>query len=291
MAFSQMNEDIACISRLDDEPSESAGMSAAALKAEFDRAGLALQRYINETLLPELEAEGAAGSLGLAPVAGLGGAENVQQAVEALVRQLREASMGSVAPDSVDALRLTADSVTTEKIAAGAVTEEKLAPESVDTDSICSSAVTGDKLAPGSVTASKLDVWSVTGSSICPGAVGTYELGDLSVTGEKICSSAVTEAKLAPDAVSREYTGTLDKTQWRQQGELYTQSLSLPGLKADSRVMADMDASGVSDTELPELCSAWSLILKAGTGNGSVSFFAPDIPDTAIPVKLLEVRR
>ena len=291
MAFSQMNEDIAYVSRLDDEPSESAGMSAAALKAEFDRAGLALKSYINEVLLPELEGEGAAGKLGFSEVSGLTGAGSIQEAIAALERQLHDASMGSVAPDRVDSLRLRDSAVTAGKIAPGAVTEEKLAAESVDTGNICPAAVTNEKLSPGAVTETKLSSGAVTASKIAEGAVKTGALDGLSVTGEKIASGAVTEAKLAPEAVTKEHSGTLSKTLWQQQGEHFTQSMALPGLKGGSRVIADLDAGSVSGDALQTLCSDWGLILKAEADIGSVSFWASAAPEGNIPVKLLEVRR
>lgn len=54
-----MGGDIAFISKLDDEPNDVGGMTSAELKAEFDKAGLAIQRYLNEYLVPKIVEEDA----------------------------------------------------------------------------------------------------------------------------------------------------------------------------------------------------------------------------------------
>lgn len=48
------NVDLSVISALDDEPNDVGGLTAAELKAKFDEAGLAIQRYINEKLVPTI---------------------------------------------------------------------------------------------------------------------------------------------------------------------------------------------------------------------------------------------
>lgn len=47
-------DDLAIISDLDDEPNDVGGLTAAELKAKFDEAGLTIQKYINEKLVPEV---------------------------------------------------------------------------------------------------------------------------------------------------------------------------------------------------------------------------------------------
>ena len=64
MAFTELTTDLSNISALHDRPNDEDGMSAAALKAAFDAAGNAIKEYINETLIPELEASGA-GNIGI----------------------------------------------------------------------------------------------------------------------------------------------------------------------------------------------------------------------------------
>lgn len=58
MSLTKLNKDMAIIQKLDDEPNDVGGLSAADLKAKFDEGGLALQEYLNNVLLAELEAAG-----------------------------------------------------------------------------------------------------------------------------------------------------------------------------------------------------------------------------------------
>lgn len=58
MAFEKFNKDMKIISALDDEPNDVGGLTAAALKAKFDEGGEAIKRYINDTLIPAVVADG-----------------------------------------------------------------------------------------------------------------------------------------------------------------------------------------------------------------------------------------
>lgn len=59
MAFEKFNKDMKIISALDDEPNDVGGLTAAALKAKFDEGGEAIKRYLNDTLIPAVVADGA----------------------------------------------------------------------------------------------------------------------------------------------------------------------------------------------------------------------------------------
>ena len=58
MALNPFEKDMQIIGALDDEPNDVGGLSAGELKAKFDEGGEALKKYLNETLLPQLEALG-----------------------------------------------------------------------------------------------------------------------------------------------------------------------------------------------------------------------------------------
>lgn len=53
------SKEMGIISALDDEPNDVGGLTAAELKAKFDEAGVSIQKYINETLIPAVLAEDA----------------------------------------------------------------------------------------------------------------------------------------------------------------------------------------------------------------------------------------
>lgn len=53
MAFTQFTEDMDIISKLPDDPSADLGVTPDMLKAEFDKAGKSIKKFINDTLLQE----------------------------------------------------------------------------------------------------------------------------------------------------------------------------------------------------------------------------------------------
>jgi hypothetical protein len=76
-----MTDDMDVIAKLADRPNDTQGLTAAQLKARFDKSGVDIQDYINNTLLPYLESDAAAGNMGIDPITGLD-AETVQAALE-----------------------------------------------------------------------------------------------------------------------------------------------------------------------------------------------------------------
>lgn len=64
MPFTKLEKDMGIIAKLEDEPNDVGGLTAAQLKDKFDEGGVAVKKYLNETLLPELAATDAAEKLG-----------------------------------------------------------------------------------------------------------------------------------------------------------------------------------------------------------------------------------
>lgn len=58
MAIEKLVEDISYISKLDTEPNDVGGLTADEFKAEFDKGVNAIKNFINEVLIPALEAYG-----------------------------------------------------------------------------------------------------------------------------------------------------------------------------------------------------------------------------------------
>ena len=77
MALPEFTTDLNIIQKLDDEPNDIGGLTAAELKAKFDEAGLAIKKWLNETLLPAL----IAANLGYSSSDTVE-AENIQAAIE-----------------------------------------------------------------------------------------------------------------------------------------------------------------------------------------------------------------
>ena len=116
MALTKLNDDLNVIAKLDDQPNDVGGMTAQALKAEFDRAALIIQAYINNTLVPQIESALASGTTDLI---------NGNQLVDG----------------SVQAAKIAALSIVADKIANGAVGTGKIADSAVTADKIAAQAV------------------------------------------------------------------------------------------------------------------------------------------------------
>lgn len=84
MAFEKFNKDMKIISALDDEPNDVGGLTAAELKAKFDEGGEALKRYLNDTLIPAVVADGATEEHRAEAEAARVAAEQTRQANETL---------------------------------------------------------------------------------------------------------------------------------------------------------------------------------------------------------------
>lgn len=119
MAFDRMTDDMNIISKLPDEPNDEGGMTASALKATFDKAGMLAKTAINK-LIAALGASTAAGNIGFAPTAGVS-KTNVQEAIEDVQSQLAGVALGSIPDGSITARQLAASAVTAEKVAGGAL--------------------------------------------------------------------------------------------------------------------------------------------------------------------------
>lgn len=126
MAITTLTGDFDIIAALDDEPNDTGGLTAAALKAKFDEAGNAVQTYVNDTLIPELDAEH------LPYQYGVEGGQTIKEALD-------EAALGEIPDGSITALKLASDSVTTAKIV----------DENITTDKIADGAVTAAKMETG----------------------------------------------------------------------------------------------------------------------------------------------
>ena len=104
MSIPKMTNDLAVIQKLNDLPNAVDGLTAQELKARFDVSGLAIQKWINEVLLPGFQAENMAfsGNSSL-------NAETVQEAIEAVHGQVRDASSGTIVDGAVTREKLAVD--------------------------------------------------------------------------------------------------------------------------------------------------------------------------------------
>lgn len=131
MAFTTFAGEVNNISQLSDTPTLTEGLSPDELKARFDLGNVRIKDYINNTLIPQLERDSAASSLGAQSVNGFDPFSNVQAALSIIISHILdlEDEIGSSA--SIDD-----GAVTTQKLADGAVTAAKIAQNAVGSSKI-----------------------------------------------------------------------------------------------------------------------------------------------------------
>ena len=209
MALPTCNEDMNIISKLDDEPNDVGGLSAASLKAKFDLAGNLLKKALND-LVAALGGESAAKCIGFVATEAVN-KTNVQEAIENVQAQIADVTQGGIADGAVTTDKLADGAVTTEKIANGAVTYHQIANETIGSPELANNAVAASKIASsavqerhifnGAVTESKLAGESVTQAKIATAAVTSNKIAMRAVTKDKIADGAVTKEKLASNAL------------------------------------------------------------------------------------------
>lgn len=222
MALPTCNEDMNIISKLDDEPNDVGGLSAASLKAKFDLAGNLLKKALND-LVAALGNNAAAKSIGFTPTTAVN-KTNVQDAIENVQSQIADVSQAGIADGSVTAAKIADGAVGTAAIADAAVTYDKikdkavgsakLADNGVSAKKIASNAVqerhifdgsvTEGKIGYGAVTANKISDGAVTGDKIASHTIGSSKIGERAITTSALCDKAVTSEKIAAGAVTGE---------------------------------------------------------------------------------------
>ena len=307
MALTRLTDDLDIISVLDNEPNDVGGLSADAFKAEFDKAGNIIKKYINEVLLAELASAIGAENIGIAKVDGLAGISTVQAALAKIEKQMADMTQGAVADASISTEKLSDLAVTTAKLAAACVTAAKLAAGAVGTEALSDLAVTAAKLAAACVETAKIADKAVTARCIDDKAVGTAQLGDKCVGDEqiddlavierciaagavgtaKIKNAAVTGDKIAAGAVTAELTGTLTAAGWADDTSGgYLQTIAVAGLLAsDTLAEIDIDPGEASAAQIMAWDDAWSFV-TGWMGAGQAAILFREKPDIDVPVRI-----
>lgn len=260
-----------------DHPNEH-GYTAQTLRQAFDKAGQDLKTFLNETLLPELEAATAAGNIGINAITGMT-ADDVQEALEELYTNIVNTSQGGVPDKGITTAKLDDGAVTTAKIASSAVTAAKIDTGAVTSGKIDAKAVTTAKIADGAVTETQLGSYAVTEGKINP----------LAVTTNKIGAKAVTAAKLADNLLCYRSQNIYVTTSAWSADNTYAEfpyRASLPVSIGESPAnfcpyvsFAAADAAG------------GNLASVADSHSGGVYIYARTLPTDSVVVKTLELRR
>ena len=205
MALPTCNEDMNIISKLDDEPNDVGGLSAASLKAKFDLAGNLLKKAIND-LVAALGNNAAAKNIGFAPTTAVN-KTNVQDAIENVQSQIADVSQSGIADASVTAAKIADGAVGTAALADAAVTYDKIKDKAVGSAKLADNAVSANKIASNAVQERQIFDGSVTEGKIGYGAVTANKISDGAVTQSKLAAESVSSAKIAANAVTNEKVG------------------------------------------------------------------------------------
>ena len=290
MSLPKFNEDIQIISKLADEPNDVGGLSANELKAKFDEAGNLIKAFINDTLLPYLEAATGAGDIGIANIPGLNDAATVQAALQELKTQLNNTSTGSI-PDrsltgeklvtgAVGTRELANDSVTSGKIANGAVNDSKIAAEKLSGASIQEKAIQNSHLNGKVIKAENVEDNSLTGNQIKDLSIQAGKIASGAVQTAKIASGAVTRAKLASDVKVLPFTNKTVATSAWVSDTTYTDFPYRAAVVCES-VTANHYASVVLS---PMDALEGIFCPVAASYDGGVYIYASEIPEAALTI-------
>ena len=258
MALPTCNEDMNIISKLDDEPNDVGGLSAAYLKAKFDLAGNLLKKAIND-LVAALGNNAAAKNIGFAPTTAVN-KTNVQDAIENVQSQIADVSQSGIADASVTAAKIADGAVGTAALADAAVTYDKIKDKAVGSAKLADNAVSANKIASNAVQERQIFDGSVTEGKIGYGAVTANKISDGAVTQSKLAAESVSSAKLAPNAVTNEKIGdkalaeTLTVTASSDVAEsaVTVQSCKFVYAKALGVVLFQVKLQGLSSAEIAD---------------------------------------
>lgn len=226
MAFTIPDDELGTVSKLSNYPNRIERLKAAALKAQFDADAKTVMGALKR-LIQELGLATAARNVGFEKTTAVN-ADNVQDAIENVQRQIAGVSQSGIADASITAAKIADGAVGTAAIADDAVTAEKIADGAVDTDAIKwgavdtnrlkDAAVTEKKFANGAVTESKIGYYAVTeqkiaskavtGEKIADRTINSEKMGDASVPERALCAGAVTNAKVGYKALGEELSVT-----------------------------------------------------------------------------------
>lgn len=258
MALPTCNEDMNIISKLDDEPNDVGGLSAASLKAKFDLAGNLLKKALND-LVAALGNNAAAKNIGFAPTTAVNNT-NVQDAIENVQSQIAGVSQGGIADGAITTAKIADGAVDTNAIKLGAVDTYRLKDAAVEESKIASGAVTrgkidydaveGHNIVDNAVTGDKIAYYTIGSRNIGERAIVTSALADRAVTTEKIAAGAVTNEKVGDKALVESLPVTASSA--AEESAVTVQSCKFVYAKALGVVLFQVKLQGLSSAEITD---------------------------------------
>lgn len=310
LVIPELDDDLNIIQKLDDEPNDVGGLTAAQLKAKFDEGPNAIKRYINDELLPAIsdtvaeadaraEAEQgrvAAEAARVTAEQGRAGAENTrisQEAARVAVEQARVAAeQGRATAEqgraSAEATRVSQETARQDAEAERAAAEQ----ERVNTDTGIVAQATQQATAAGqSATAAAASAQTaaqqVTLAQQAAGSAATAAASQLTgqmagyVSDAQEAAQGAADAAEAISAYGTEVQVSITATGWTGSAAPYTQTVAVAGLLANS--YGDIGPAN-SATAAQRAAYRSALIAVTAQADGSVTLVADgDKPAVDIP--------
>ena len=280
MALPAFETNLNIIQQLDDEPNDVGGLAAAELKAKFDEAGLTIQKWINETLLPAM----IAANLAFAKTTDIP-AETVQAAIENIQEQLKQATVGAVPNGSVNYIKLATDvTAILTKLREDMTQAEEDITELQNRPIVISPATQDANGLMSSTDKKKLD-------GIAAGATRVLVNNELSATSGDAIMNKVVYAAIKNVKNAFQYTGTLLASGWSEDSHGYqAQTITITGLKASYNIDPQWDValSGTDPEADRALLEGFALIHNYKTGvNSLTAQCIGSAPTVNLPIKVV----
>ena len=251
MSLPRVTNTLGTVSQLDDRPNDTGGLTAAELKAKFDKDSETLKTFLNNRLIPYLESSAAAGQLGIQTIPGFS-AEDVQTALEQIVKAMQDVTQGSVTDGSITLAKLAWDVIAVldgkqeltstltamdnwqmlPQVSTGAyfpmnfsgtdyrvsfatmmqaLKNMMLGNKSIATAQLKDAVVTSEKLAALAVLATHIAAGAVTGQKIADKTITAANIADGTITAALLAAGVVTAEKLSDDIPYTKFGLTADQ--------------------------------------------------------------------------------
>lgn len=208
MSLPRVTNELSTVSQLDDRPNDTGGLTAAELKAKFDKDSETLKAYINNTLIPYLESSLAAAQLGVATIPGFSAAD-IQTALEQIAKAMQDVTQGTVTDGSITLAKLAAEVI-------NAINDKQPPTSTLETLTNVAQLIAGSAAAffplnlLGTDYRASLAVMMQALKAMMLGnkSIATEQLKDAVVTSEKLAALAVLATHIAPGAVTGQKIAT-----------------------------------------------------------------------------------
>ena len=280
MNIPKLIKDLEFLIKLSDEPNDTDGLSADQFKSEFDKAGVEIQKYINEELLPWLEGANGAASVGVAEDIDLDGAQNVEEALRALKQAIVDSVAGNIPDGSLTGTKFKAGAIGTRELGEKSVTGAKAAEKTFDGSHIKNGGIKTENYSNESVDSNALGLESVLDKHIAPKAVDETKIKDGAVNGRTIAPKSLTEDKVADSARTQYVPMTIPVGDWVGANSPFEQRVPIPGIADGNTPTVSLSASAADEAQL----EAFNAITLKATEDGSIVYESAEIPAVNIPV-------